>query len=88
MDLEDDNNPLLKEIVVGADLSKLSVEELKERVAALKAEIVRIEADMAAKHSSRAAADFGVQVLSAEKTGRIQRFRCGMVKNSILICRR
>jgi len=57
MDDDEEKRPVQQDIVIGGDLSKLSVEELKERVAALKAEIARIEADLAAKHSSRAAAD-------------------------------
>ena len=57
MMMDDEDRPPQREIVVGADLSKLSVEELLERVAALKAEIVRIEADMATKQSSRSAAN-------------------------------
>lgn len=43
--------------VVGQDLSALSVHELTERIELLKAEIARLEADMAAKKSSRSAAD-------------------------------
>jgi uncharacterized small protein (DUF1192 family) len=46
-----------QEIVVGADISKLSVEELAERIAALRAEIARLESDLNAKRKSRAAAD-------------------------------
>jgi len=53
----EETRPKQQEIVVGADLSKLSVKELEERIAVLKAEIARIEAGLAAKHSSRAAAD-------------------------------
>lgn len=40
-----------------ADLSHLSVHELEERIVALKAEIERVEAMLAAKRASRAAAD-------------------------------
>ena len=57
MDEDEATRPKQRDIVIGADLSKLSVEELDERIAALKAEIARIEADLAAKRSSRAAAD-------------------------------
>ncbi|GLK79996.1 DUF1192 domain-containing protein [Methylopila turkensis] len=42
---------------IGQDLGRLSVDELVERVAALKAEIVRVEATIAAKSSHRSAAD-------------------------------
>ena len=42
---------------IGQDLSLLSVEELAERIAALKAEIARLEASMAAKQASRTSAD-------------------------------
>jgi len=42
---------------IGQDLSLLSVEELAERIAALKAEIARLEAALAAKQASRSSAD-------------------------------
>ncbi len=42
---------------VGQDLSQLSVFELKERIAALNAEIVRIETAVQKKESSKDAAD-------------------------------
>jgi uncharacterized small protein (DUF1192 family) len=42
---------------IGQDLSLLSVEELSERITALKAEIARLEASMAAKRASRSSAD-------------------------------
>jgi uncharacterized small protein (DUF1192 family) len=57
MNLDEDNKPPLKEIVVGADLSALSVAELEARIAALKGEIARVERDIAGKRSSRTAAD-------------------------------
>jgi uncharacterized small protein (DUF1192 family) len=57
IDPDEAKKPSPQEIVVGADLSKLSVEELEERVGALRAEIARLEADIAVKRSSRAAAD-------------------------------
>lgn len=41
----------------GEDLSTLSVEELEERVAAFTAEIERLKAAIAAKQSSKQAAD-------------------------------
>jgi uncharacterized small protein (DUF1192 family) len=42
---------------IGQDLTLLSVGELGERVALLKEEIGRLEADMAAKRASKSAAD-------------------------------
>ena len=42
---------------IGADLSLLSVHELRERVEALKAEIERLEATMNAKQATKSAAD-------------------------------
>ena len=43
--------------LTAGDLSRLSVEEIDARIAALKAEIVRLEAARAQKEASRAAAD-------------------------------
>jgi uncharacterized small protein (DUF1192 family) len=42
---------------IGQDLTLLSVGELTERVALLKQEIARIEANMATKQASKSAAD-------------------------------
>jgi uncharacterized small protein (DUF1192 family) len=42
---------------IGQDLSQLSAEELRERVALLQAEIARLEADLKSKHASRTAAE-------------------------------
>jgi uncharacterized small protein (DUF1192 family) len=42
---------------LGQDLSLLSVFELQERIAHLKAEITRLEAAVAAKSSAKSAAD-------------------------------
>jgi uncharacterized small protein (DUF1192 family) len=42
---------------IGQDLTLLSVGELKERVALLKEEIARLEANMATKSASKSAAD-------------------------------
>ncbi len=55
---EDDDRPK-KKIVheIGQDLSLLSVGELTERVALLKEEILRLEANMAGKQASKSAAD-------------------------------
>ncbi|WP_029004219.1 DUF1192 domain-containing protein [Azorhizobium doebereinerae] len=41
----------------GADVGRLSVDEIEARIALLKAEIVRLEAALIAKHASRHAAD-------------------------------
>lgn len=43
--------------VVGEDVSRLSVEEFAERIAALREEIARLEAAMAAKVAQKSAAD-------------------------------
>ncbi len=54
----DDELPKKKPVhEIGQDLSLLSVEELAERIAALKAEIARLEASMATKRASRTSAD-------------------------------
>ena len=42
---------------IGQDLSLLSVGELSERIDQLKAEIARLEAELASKGASRTAAD-------------------------------
>ena len=42
---------------LGQDLALLSVGELTDRIAALKEEIARLEAEMARKRSSKSAAD-------------------------------
>lgn len=42
---------------IGENLSMLSVDELRARIEALRDEIARLEADIATKQSSRAAAD-------------------------------
>jgi uncharacterized small protein (DUF1192 family) len=42
---------------IGQDLGLLSVEELAGRIGLLKAEIVRLEANMAQKQGSRSVAD-------------------------------
>jgi uncharacterized small protein (DUF1192 family) len=42
---------------IGQDLTLLSVEELRERIALLKEEIARLEANVASKQASRSAAD-------------------------------
>lgn len=56
---EDDDGPLKKPAthVLGEGLDTLSVEELRERIALLRQEIVRLDAAILAKEASRGAAD-------------------------------
>jgi uncharacterized small protein (DUF1192 family) len=56
--IDDDDRPK-KKIThdIGQDLSLLSVKELQERIALLKEEIVRLEASIAGKQTSRNVAD-------------------------------
>jgi uncharacterized small protein (DUF1192 family) len=56
--VDDDDRPK-KKIVheIGQDLTLLSVGELADRVALLKEEIARLEANMASKQASKSAAD-------------------------------
>ena len=55
---DDDDRPK-KKIThdIGQELALLSVKELEERIALLKAEIARLEASIAGKQSSRNVAD-------------------------------
>ncbi len=58
MSFIDDDRPQKKVThEIGADLSTLSVDELRARVELLKAEIVRLEAEAASKTSTRSAAE-------------------------------
>lgn len=54
-----DDEPNRKKPVheIGADLSLLSVSDLDERISALRAEIVRLEGELAAKGSTKTAAE-------------------------------
>ena len=56
--IDDDDRPK-KKIVheIGQDLALLSVKELEERIALLKEEIARLEADIDRKQASRNVAD-------------------------------
>jgi len=55
---DDDDRPKKKiQHEIGQDLSLISVAELQERIELLRGEIVRLEADIARKQSSRASAD-------------------------------
>ncbi|MDB5555091.1 MAG: hypothetical protein JWL86_5075, partial [Rhizobium sp.] len=54
MSLFDEDKPIKKPShEIGSDISLLSVDELKSRIAILEAEIGRLEAEIAAKSSSR-----------------------------------
>jgi len=56
--MDDDDRPKKKVAhEIGQDLTLLSVEELAARVALLKEEIARLEADMVNKRATRMAAD-------------------------------
>jgi uncharacterized small protein (DUF1192 family) len=56
--MDDDDRPKKKKThEIGQDLTLLSVEELADRIASLKEEIARLEANMAQKRASRSAAD-------------------------------
>ncbi len=59
MPLIDEDDRPKKKIAheIGQDLTLLSVKELEERIALMKAEIARLEADIGRKQSTRAAAD-------------------------------
>lgn len=58
MSLFEDDRPKKKTShEIGADLSMLSVDELKLRVGILKAEIERLESEITSKSSSRNAAE-------------------------------
>ncbi|MDE2376831.1 DUF1192 domain-containing protein [Bradyrhizobium sp.] len=58
MAIEDDDRPRKKiSHEIGQDLSLLSVEELTERIALLKSEIVRLEEAATKKRASRDAAN-------------------------------
>jgi uncharacterized small protein (DUF1192 family) len=56
--MDDDDRPKNKIVhEISQDLTLLSVRELQERIALLKEEIGRLEADIAKKQSSRNVAD-------------------------------
>jgi uncharacterized small protein (DUF1192 family) len=55
-----DDEPAKKPVrvhTIGEDLSRLSAAELSERIGQLKAEIVRLEAELSAKGVTKAAAE-------------------------------
>lgn len=55
--MEEESAPKPSDPLVATDVSRLSVDEIEARIGALRAEIVRLEAALAAKRASRAAAD-------------------------------
>jgi uncharacterized small protein (DUF1192 family) len=56
--IDEDDRPKKKVVhEIGQDLALLSVEELEARIALMQSEIARLEADIAGKRSTRAAAD-------------------------------
>ncbi|HTK12645.1 MAG TPA: DUF1192 domain-containing protein [Xanthobacteraceae bacterium] len=56
--MDEDDRPKVKKVhEIGQDLSLLSIGELSERIAALKAEIERLETATRGKEASRGAAD-------------------------------
>ena len=56
--IDEDDRPKKKVAhEIGQDLTLLSVSELQARIALMKDEIARLEADIARKQSTRAAAD-------------------------------
>jgi uncharacterized small protein (DUF1192 family) len=59
MPLVDDDDRPQKKVAheIGQDLTLLSVSELEARIALMQREIARLEADVARKQSTRAAAD-------------------------------
>ncbi|MBB3541565.1 MULTISPECIES: DUF1192 domain-containing protein [unclassified Rhizobium] len=58
MSFIDDDRPQKKVAhEIGGDLSAVSVDELRSRIELLKAEIARIEAEVASKTSTRSAAE-------------------------------
>ena len=63
--IDDDDRPK-KKITheIGQELTLLSVGELNERIALLKEEIARLEADMASKQASKSAADHVLQEMT------------------------
>jgi uncharacterized small protein (DUF1192 family) len=56
--IDDEDRPKKKLVhEIGQDLTLLSVAELNERIALLKEEIARLEADITKKQASKSAAD-------------------------------
>lgn len=57
MDWDEPQQQRKREIVIGEDLSTLSVDELNQRIEALKAEIERLKAERTKKEAHEAAAN-------------------------------
>ena len=57
MNIDEEQAKRVAEIVIGEDLSMLSVDELTKRIAALEQEIERLKADIGTKQSSMTAAE-------------------------------
>jgi uncharacterized small protein (DUF1192 family) len=55
--MDEEIKPKLVDPLAVADVSRLSVDEIEARIVTLKAEIARLEAALASKRASRAAAD-------------------------------
>ncbi len=55
--MDEELPPPPPKLEAGTDISRLSVDELEERIARFQAEIARLEAALVAKKASRAAAD-------------------------------
>lgn len=55
--MDEEIKPKPADPLAGADVSRLSVDEIEARITALKAEIARLEAALVSKRASRAAAD-------------------------------
>lgn len=55
--MEDEELAKKKDFEIGEDLDAISVDELKERIAALETEIERLKAAIEGKRGQRAAAD-------------------------------
>jgi len=55
--LDDEPARVSRRHEIGQDLSLLSVEELRERIDALHAEVARLEAELSAKGATRTAAE-------------------------------
>lgn len=57
MPMDDEALPPPREPLIAADISRLSVDEIEQRITDLKAEVARLETALKAKLASRAAAD-------------------------------
>ena len=57
MFVDDDASKPRPELVIGEDLSAISVEELEERITTLEGEISRLRAEIVSKRSSMASAE-------------------------------